>query len=90
MATDIYLSKEVHEQYSFNLWYDCEAGVGSNDLIHDPCNTEIMELDSNVSHWDVMEAMSKHNRECPAGKSKRLAPPPGMSLHVPESEIRRG
>lgn len=89
MATDIYLSKEVHQQYSFHSWHDCEAGVGSMSVIHDPCNTDILEVDTgkDIDHWDVMEAMSKHNRECAAGKSKRHAPLPG--LHIPESEIRR-
>lgn len=86
--TDIYLSKEVHTQYSVSFWHDCSGGLGEIELTHNPCGDVILEREQgDIPHWDFMEAMSKHNPECPAGKPMRPKPSPG--LYVPESEIRR-
>lgn len=92
MATDIYLSKAIHEQYEITFWHDCPLGIGGIQLTHLPCDKSILDDDrddnNQYTHWDYMEAMSKHARECEAGRSMRAKPSPG--LVIDESEIRRG
>ena len=85
MSTDIYLSKGILEQFSFSTGWETDIG-----LYHDPCGVEVFEAcdteDKNA--WKFMEAMSKHSRECEAGRGMKPKPSPG--LYIPESEIKRG
>lgn len=71
MATDIYLSKAVLDQF----FYTSNTIVA--DLIHvwhEPCGVLIYEAEDAEERnaWAFMEAMSKHVRECEATFTRRI------------------
>lgn len=71
MSTDIYLSKATHE--GFVIAVDSDQSYGGSvtlSVYHKPCHELIFNEDASeqheINHWDFMEAMSQHVRNCGA------------------------
>lgn len=69
MATDIYLSKGILEQFSYASPMDDHE----IQLWHEPCGDVVAACTESEEKtaWIMMQLMHKHTRECPAGRFQK-------------------